>query len=85
MKESRSRWWRRKKILEIVCDVMLCIDVCAWIFQCEFSLSLSNGDVLIYFSLENVDVWRQQKQHAFLRVSDMRTSAVTFYTRYFLL
>lgn len=58
--------------------------------MCEYSsvnfLSLTlNGDVLIYFSLENVDVWRQQKQHAFLRVSDMRTSGITFYTRYFLL
>lgn len=30
---------KKKKLLEIVCEVMLSIDV--WIFQCEFSLSHS--------------------------------------------
>lgn len=39
MKESRLKSWRRKKLSEIVCEVMLSIDV--WIFQCEFSLSHS--------------------------------------------
>lgn len=38
-------------------DVMLFVDVCAWIFQCEFSLSFShNSDVLISLKMWTYDV-----------------------------